>query len=136
MNTQERINAIIAAVVSSASLASVVEKTGMSSAAIVGVVAAMKKNGLVEYANKTITLTEEGKKLLPSEEKKVTKQSMANDVFARPEVQEMLAQSRRAEVKRLLMEEVGLTNNGAHTYIYNHQKSLRVVEQETVAATA
>lgn len=135
MNTQERINAIIAAVVSSASLASVVEKTGMSSAAVVGVVAAMKKKGLVEYADKTITLTEEGKKLLPSEEKKVTKQSMANEVFARPEVQEMLAQSRRAEVKRILMEEVGLTNNGAHTYIYNHQKALRA-EQETVAAMA
>lgn len=135
MNTQERINAIIAAVVSSASLASVVEKTGMSSAAVVGVVAAMKKKGLVEYADKTITLTEEGKKLLPSEEKKVTKKSMADKVFARPEVQEMLAQSRRDEVKRLLMEEVGLTFHGAHTYIYNHQKALRA-EQETVAAMA
>lgn len=130
---------IIAAVVSSASLDEVVSKTGMSKAAVSGCIGAMKKQGLVEYANKIITLTEEGKKHLPVEEtavKKVYKADTARVILAREEVQELLAQSRRAEVKKILMEEAGLTHNGAHTYIYNFQKANRVVEQETVAATA
>jgi DNA-binding transcriptional regulator GbsR (MarR family) len=122
-----------------ASLDEIVQRTGMSKAAVSGCIGAMKKIGLVEYADKTVTLTEAGKQHLPVEEtteKKVSKADLAREILKRADVQEMLASSKRAEVKKLLMEEAGLTNNGAHTYIYNFQKAQRSVAGESVPALA
>ncbi len=120
---------IIAAVVSSASLAAVAEKTGMSNAALIGCVSAMKKAGLVEYADKTITLTEEGKKHLPVVEEKATaernKYAESVVVLSREGVSSM----KRADRKKLLMTEIGISDNCAHTYVYKFDAKMKEVNK-------
>lgn len=103
------------------------EVTGMPIQVVTGSLASMKKRNLVVITDGVITLTKDGEKAIGLQ--KVIEVKEVKVHVAKPEskvakaevvIVEFLGKIKRKELIEKLVQEVGLTKQGASTYVYNY----------------
>lgn len=129
----ENATKVINAVRTKRSIEDVMQITGMTKPALIGVIGGLKSKGLAVYADGVISLTEEGKSnvnrkrgLNPNK-----KTYAAFQFLATPEMKDLAEKSasgdRAARKQRVvgLMEHLGMSMAGANTYVGNYDKVAR-----------